>query len=70
MFRSRFAVLLAIGGASTARAHPPDGDATIVDQLSHQLLALHHLPGLAALSALLLAGGVAIVLRARSQRSR
>lgn len=47
-------------------AHIPDGDAGLLGSLGHQLVSLHHVPGIL----LLAAWATLLVLAMRSKRSR
>ena len=48
--------IMALLTASAASAHTLDGDASLVDRLSHQFAGAHHLP-----VTLLLAAGIALI---------
>lgn len=57
------------GTAGVVHAHTLDGETGIAEALSHQLVAMHHLP----LTALLIAGGAALInrlLRQSTNRSQ
>ena len=61
----RHVLILALLATHAASAHTLDGDASLVEELQHQLGAAHHLPTL-----LLLAAGIGLIAWRRGRRQR
>lgn len=48
------ALVTVVMASAPASAHAPGGEDTFIDTIIHHLVAAHHLPGMAALSMVLL----------------